>query len=78
MDSAVAEAQANKLQLDPLVVQATLVERVTKDCLSATQYIDQTAIIGVLELVKMTIFNMNYDMVSRNISESIRGKAKEQ
>lgn len=47
--------QRKTLELDPDIIEDTLVDRITKDCLEAMNHIPTSRIFGCLEAVKLVI-----------------------
>lgn len=66
-----------EVNLDPSVVLATLYERVTRDVLDSQKYLSVTDIIGVLEMIKLSMFMAAHIQASQAISKAAQGGMKE-
>lgn len=67
-DSAAVEYDYN---LESSIVVATLYERITKDIHSAQKYISITDIIGVLETIKLSVYNAAHMFVAEEFSKEL-------
>ena len=63
-----------EIKLDRHAVVDALTDRISKDVASALKHIDIHEVIGVLELIKISIGIQTVDIVSKQISDSIIGE----
>jgi hypothetical protein len=68
-------AAMDQLMLSRDAVIDTLSERITKDIADALKYVDQHEVIGILELIKISIATQTLDASAKMMSDEIVGDA---
>lgn len=66
------QSKNNSIALSPEIVEATLADRMVRDCIDSLKHTSIAAVIGIIEIVKHNILAENYAQASKETSEVFR------